>query len=266
MSSKSKLQSIGALAGATALVLSLALAGCSSQEQTAPETEAEEQSAPEEGDEATLANDDIEIPEIVSKSTDSHKTLIADPDSADPSGFDELPTRDMDIEVEAPDITEVDEESSKAPSGYMYLSEGGIQMAVPSDWRVSRDEDGFVFTNAKGTVLGFMFGTKKRANTVYDFDAIVQSIPQHELSIGYTDVEIISTNTLTTEAGKSCGKEVLFWESYDGGELIHYVSFIESKNYINTVEFMAAPNDFTAETETIGGIINSLVFAEGEIL
>lgn len=266
MSSKSRLQSFGALVGATALALSLALVGCSSQEQAAPDTEAEEQATQEEADETSAANDNIAIPENISASASSHKSLIADPSSADPSGFDELATRDVDIDVEAPEISEVDEESSKAPSNYTLLSECGIQMAIPSDWQLARDADGYIFANAKCTVWGFMFGSAKPANTTYDFDAIVQSIPQHELSIGYTGVELISTNTLTTEAGKPCGKEVLFWEGFDGGEYIHYVCFIESKNYINTVEFMGAPDDFAAESETLANIVGTLVFAEGEIL
>lgn len=268
MSSKSRLQNLGALVGATALTLSLALAGCGSQEQqsTNAETETEEQAAQEEGEAEESSIDDIAIPEIVSSSTESTKSLIADPSSANADGFDELPTRDESVDVEAPDLSEIDENASKAPSDYMYLSEGGIQMAIPSDWRTTRDADGFVFTNAKGSVLGFMFANPKAANTTYDFEAIVQSIPQHELSIGYTSVEIIGTNTLTTEAGKPCGEEVLFWEGFDGGEYIHYISLIESKSYINTVEFIAAPADFEAESETISKIVGSLVFATGEIL
>lgn len=273
MTTVSRFASLGSLAGATALALTLALSGCGGQSQPAEEAQTEEaateEAATAEGEaaETDTTQDKIEIPDIAASSTQSTRTLISSGDTSAAEDFDSLPTREDDeLEVDVPDIEEGADSESKAPSGFMGLTEGGIQMAIPGDWRVSRDQDGFVFANADGTFIGFMYASPKKAGTTYDYEAIVRSIPQHELSLGFTGVEIIDDAPLYSASGKVCGHNVIFWEGFDGGEYIHYLGFIESKSYINTIEFIGTPDSYKAQNQNIANALASVVFLDGEYI
>ena len=246
------------MAGSAALTLALALGGCGKAEQAADTGEATEEQAAADVE----ANDEIEIPELVSASVDAHKDIAATGDATGAESFDELPTRNADeIELDNADIPEADEDAeSKVPADQMLLSEGGIQMAIPSNWLLSRDADGFVFTNQDSTLLGYLFSVDRRQGQTYDYEAMVRAIPQHELDLGYTAVEVIDASPLYTTNGDTCGYNVMFWESFDGGEYYHFVAYIESKKHLNVVEFMGSPSAWETNGDAINACLNSINF------
>lgn len=247
-----------ALAGTAALILSISLVACGQSEQAAETTEEQV----ERSEETEIEEyDEIDVPEIVSRSFDAHRDIANTGDTTGAEGFDELATRDSgDVELDATDLTETDGDDTKAPSDLVYLSEGGMQMAIPADWPVTRDESGYVFTNAEHSILGFFSSAKRTQGASYDYEAMVRAIPQHELDLGFTDVQIIDDNPIYTNNGNPCGHEVMFWESYESDEYYHYVAFIESKSHLNIIEFMASPEVFEANCETLNSCVQSLSF------
>ena len=275
--SLSKPTSLPALFGAAAVALTLALGGCGSQaaptgtEETPSSTGAE---APANGPTMTTEDDisvdaDITIPQDIESYANVSRTLAKSNDTSAADDFVTLTISEMpelDEIVTDKEFSTGSEETSRPASGFTTLSDGGIEMTLPSKWLFSQDNDGFVFQNRNGGVWGYMYSYEKPSSTHYDVQALACSVPVSMMERGAKNVEVIAFDTRYSEASTLCSAAVLYSFKSDSDQYIHYVQYVESKSYLNCIEFMGTVAEFTNESKTIQDATDSIVFAYDEAI
>ena len=262
---------LACLLSSSILALSLLTTGCGqTQADSGSSTPAQEEAAEdtsEDTGEQTLSM--IEVPEELSAQSEIVRSVSAGTDAQDSGDISDLPTREDDLlETLAPegDIETGLEDASKAPSGKTLLIDGGIQMAIPSSWLISQDEDSFVMQDPRGDIVGYMYSTTKPAGASYDLESMAASIPLLMADRGYTDIEIVSFETYYTRSGRPCSSLICYGASYNGVDFLFYTQFVESKSYLNCVEFAGTLDGFYNNLSDIADATDSIAFNSGEAL
>ena len=266
------------LAGAAALVLALTLTACGQTDagdtdQEAAKQEATEEAAGAEAEESTLGESafeelNTEIPELATKITAATRAVAADPQSAEAVDVESLPQSETDpLAVEREDeIANSDGDTSKAPTGLAWLSYGGIEMLVPTNWFVKHGVDGLDIMSADGMVSGYLGAIRKTAGYSYDVTAMASSIPQVlQRDYGATDIQVLAFDSLYSERGTLCDTYIQLGCMIDGQAAIYYCEYVESKSYISFLSLAATPDDWQKNWENgLYHVINSVRFAANE--
>jgi len=196
------------------------------------------------------------------------RALVASDDKSAAEEFDSLPSGDaVDAEaLEGDDIEEGVDDASKAPANTTLLMQGGIQMALPSDWLFTSDQDGFVFDNPAGTVIGWMYSYAKADGASLDVEQEVKCLPVVAKQNGYTNIEVIAYETLYSSKGTLASARICYAATYQGVEYIFFAQMVESKSFYNVVELVGETKDFAAELQTLGDITDSIAYNDGETI
>ena len=268
---------------AVALCFGVALAGCSSgssssaasssasaasSSASASASASSEAASSASASASSNAAGEVVVPTELASAVDASKAVVRGEGAPDAAEFDALPKSDAE---EAPtlasdEIEEGLEDASKAPGDATLLMTSGIQMLVPSDWFFTSDEDGFVFQNPEGSILGFIYGFPKQPGVKYDVESIVKSVPINQKQNGYTNIEIISYNVGYSAKGTLVSADVTYAASYEGQEYIFYSQVVESTNFINCVEIGGTTRSFGGNLDLISAMIDTVGFNEGEII
>ena len=259
--------------GTAALTLSLALVGCgqaapeAAPEEAAQEEATEEQAAPEE--ETQEAATEISVPEEATAQTDVVRAIAEEGNAADAGDLTDLGTLEdeqLDTVEKGGDITTGLDDASKTPSDTTLLMDGGIQMQIPKSWFISQDDDGFVIQSSDGTITGYMYSIAKPAGASYDLEAMCKRIPYDMMDMGYTNIEIVSRNSYYSSTGKLVDSYILYAASLRGTDYMFYTEFVESKSFLNCVEFAGTREAFYNNIDAISGATNSVAFNQGEAI
>lgn len=252
--------------GACALSLTITLTGCASGTSSEATTE-------QTGTEATTTEPDsttqtVEIPQELEQNIEATKGAIEANDDADTSGFEELPqAEDDNVAVPETSNTPVEvglDSADKAPSGYVLLTSGGVQMQVPSTWYVGQDEDGFVLVEPNNMVKGYLYSIAKENGRTYDIETIVQSSIMDIMKKGFSKVEMIGYETYYSSSNALCDVATCFSAEYDGTTYIFFKELVESKSYINAFEISGTYEQFASIASDIATMSQSLCFNSGE--
>ena len=270
--------------GATALALTLALAGCGQKaDDTTDTTEATETeqatesgtdegataAVPEPSVEPTAYDDEVVISDDLAPAIEVGKSMAANLDSAEEADLSAYPeAEDAEDEVERTDdaIAESDGETSKDVTGSYRLYTGGIETYVPNSWYIRGTDDGFELMSGDGSVCGCLSAQAKEAGYTYDAAVAASSMPQYLAQNGYTDIEIISFETLQSTSGRLVDSFIQIGCSYQGQRYVFYYEFLESKNYLNTLVLAAPAASWSKNFGEISTIVNSVAFTSGEFI
>lgn len=271
--SRLKTMKLAQALGATALALTLALTGCGEKAadetaETTEATEAEQTGEASAADEATF-DDEVVFSDDLAPAIEVGKSMAANLDAteeADLSAYPEAEDAEDEVEREGDGIGESDGETSKDASGTYRLYTGGIEIYVPDSWFIRGAEDGFELMSGDGSVCGCLSSTVKEPGYSYDATVAASSMPQYLAQNGYTNIEIISFETLPSTSGKLVDSFIQIGCSYQGQRCVFYYEFLESKNYLNTLVLGAPSASWSNNFGEISTIVNSVAFASGEFI
>lgn len=262
------------LAGAAALALALTMTGCGQTDAGDTDKEAVEQEATEETTEESTADLsafeelDTEIPEFATKMSAATRAVAEDPDSVEAADVESLPQSEDDplaVEREG-DIAANDGDASKAPTGLAWLTYGGIETLVPTNWFVKQSVGGYDLLSSDGLVNGLLGAVRKEAGYSYDVTGMASSMPQIlQRDFGATNIQVLAFNSMYSERGTLCDTYIQIGCMIGGQPTIAYYEYVESKNYISYLSLSATPDDWQNNWEEgLKYVINSVRFAANE--
>lgn len=254
----------GLLALLFAAMLALCLAGCG--EQPAASSSSAEPSASGESAESSAASGEVVIPDDVAAISDTVKSIAESGDVEGADDIDALPKREVgaDEELEASEVQAGADSASKYSGDLVLVQQGGVQMAVPSTWRMGTQDNGVVFANPEGDVVCVVSSYPKAAGEVVPLEELAKVTPTQLANKGLSDVEVINYGTNYSAKGTLCTSFVFCSGKTNGTEFFVYDQFVDSKTYVNLVEFVAPSSAFKANFDAISTATDSLCFAPGE--
>lgn len=257
------------LVGAASLALALALTGCG-QASTGAATEetTETEATTEEAATEETAADAVVLPEGMEESSTAVRSVMTATDSLETTDLDELTTDDnKDLEIETTDTVEegVGDES-KAGSGLMLVTCGGMEVQVPQTWQIKRTSIGFDMASPDGLVGVVLEQVAKEAGYTYDVTAMSSAMPSILAQGGFTNIQVVQHDNLYSNTGKLVSSYVLMTLSIENYDCVAYYEYLESKNYITGLYLMTDMEGWTANNSDILTIINNTAFASGEAI
>lgn len=237
------------------LALALCLAGCGDQQSSGESSSGEAA----ESQEIVVSDDVAVVSDAVTEIAES-----GDVEGAD--DIDALPKREVapDEELEAPEIEASTDEASKYSGDLVLVRQGGVQMVVPAAWQMGTQDAGVAFANPDGNVLCVVNSYPKEPGEVVPLEALAKVMPQQLANKGLSDVEVINYGTNYSKNGTLCTSFVFCSGKFEGTEFYVYDQFVDSKSYLNVLEFVAPSSAFKANFDAIKTATNSLCFAPGE--
>ena len=248
----------GLLALLFASMVALCLAACGGQPAAS--------SSSAEGAESSAASSEIAIPDDVAAISDTVKGIAESGDVEGADDIDALPKREVaaDEELEASEVQSGADDASKYSGDLVLVQQGGVQMVIPATWRVGNQDAGVVFANPEGDVVCVVSSYPKASNDVVPLEALAKATPSQLANKGLSNVEVINYGTNYSSKGTLCTSFVFCSGETNGTEYLVYDQFVDSKNYVNLVEFVAPASAFKANFDAINTATDSLRFAPGE--
>ena len=249
-----------------AAMLALCLAGCGGQQASSSSASESASETAEQAAGSGATADGVPVPEDIAVISGTVKGVVESGDTEGADGIDSLPKAEAaeGENLEASEIAVGADDDSKYSGDLALFRQGGIQMVVPSDWLAAAQEDGMVLTNPAGDVVCLVSSYPKSDGETVPLEQLAEVTPVQLSNKGLSDVQVINYGTDYSSTGTLCTSFVFCQGTLDGTEYLVYDQFVDSKHYVNLVEFVAPSKAFKASFDEIKTMTKSLYFNPGE--